>query len=76
MSKFVAMNNSIPNCHRKGNKEKKQAYVKIDGAIVNKQTEKQIGLFSHYGAPVAGERACKIYGKIVSYLPLAEPAAP
>jgi len=76
MHKFCAMNNNIPNCHSKGNAAKKPTYSKSpDGMIINKQTGNAIGTYTHAGAPRERERACKIRGELVAYLPLAEGGA-
>ena len=73
---LTGMNNALPH-HTAGSKEKKPTYKKLeDGTIIIAQTGDKIGTYAHGGSPMPRERVCKIGGRLISYIPLGEPAAP
>ncbi|MFA5930178.1 MAG: hypothetical protein WC861_04815 [Candidatus Micrarchaeia archaeon] len=78
MATFQQLDNIIPGCRHK-NDAKKQVYIRKDDGIINRDTGKRIGIFTHYGEPNPSERACniKVGGKnrMAAYLPLHETEA-
>ena len=68
---------TVPHCRKPSTGQPKQSYWKRpDGKIVGKGTGDVVGTYAHSGPPNRGERACKVNGRLVSYVPLADEPSP
>lgn len=70
----MPFNTQIRGTRRPGTEKKTTYKMGKDGTIINTQTEKGIGRYCHSGPPNRGERACKLRGRLISYVPLADEA--